>query len=519
MNKTHRHRLTLNGTALLDRHKGLTEGDDHEDHGIVANVFQTMRVQTERVSIRFEKLEGRDYMVMPMVMLTEGVHAGSNGPLLYPSAELAKTPAVWNHKPIVVYHPTENGQAISACEPAVISRRKVGIIMNTKYIPPSRGNVGKLRAEAWLETNRLKAVDDRVLDAINKGSMVEVSTGLFTDNEQTEGTWNKEHYDCIARNYRPDHLAILPDEVGACSVKDGAGLLRNAAGADMPDLAHAYLCYPENGKLYKRDYSVNAEGEATLSGEPVEVDIFEHTSNGANTKGASAMKTRKQMVGDLIANANTHWEEGDREYLMSVEPEQLAKMLPVANEDGAYKAPTGKVPMTATDGKDCDNADELEDAAGQVKGKKPGSKSGKADNKFDDVNKGGQMKTAKDTEEDEDDAKPKQNQSVEEYCANAPEGVREVLMSGLQTLNTQKAQLITKITANKGNRFTKEWLATRGLEELQALASLAGAGGSPAVNRTPMYFGQGDALGLTQNADATVEALPIPRLTFERKQV
>lgn len=34
--------------------------------------------------------------------------------------------------------------------------------------------------------------------------------------------------DAVARNHRPDHLAILPDQVGACSLADGAGLIRNA---------------------------------------------------------------------------------------------------------------------------------------------------------------------------------------------------------------------------------------------------------------------------------------------------
>ena len=55
---------------------------------------------------------------------------------------------------------------------------------------------------------------------------MEVSTGLFTENVQANGVFGGKAYHAIATNYRPDHLAILPDQIGACSIEDGAGLLR-----------------------------------------------------------------------------------------------------------------------------------------------------------------------------------------------------------------------------------------------------------------------------------------------------
>lgn len=202
------------------------------------HAYQTVTANAAPMT-RHETLEGRQYMVVPMVMLTEGVHAGSNGPLYYPRNELAKTPAIWNHKPVVVYHPTQNGAAISACEPAVIQSRKVGLIMNARFEPGKGRAPGRLKAEAWLETNRLGQVDDRVLEAVQNKQMVEVSTGLFTDNEYTPGHWNGEKYVAIATNYRADHLAILPDEKGACSIADGAGLMRNVS-ASGSDADHAW---------------------------------------------------------------------------------------------------------------------------------------------------------------------------------------------------------------------------------------------------------------------------------------
>lgn len=169
---------------------------------------------------RREELNGKTYTVVPMVLLTEGVHAGSDGPMYYPREELAKTPAIWNMKPVVVYHPAAGE---SATDPDVARRRQVGMVMNAHW------RDGKLRAEAWLEDMRVAAVDARIATSLSQNQTVEISTGLFTDRVYAPGRWGKEYFDYVATNYRPDHVAILPDTTGACSVADGCGLLRNNA--------------------------------------------------------------------------------------------------------------------------------------------------------------------------------------------------------------------------------------------------------------------------------------------------
>lgn len=167
-------------------------------------------------NVRQETLHGREYMVVPMTMLTEGVHSGSYGPLYYPAAELAKSPATWNLKPIVVYHPAQG----TATDPVELAKRQVGIIMNTRW------ERGRLMADAWLEPSLLNSIAPEVAATIKAGRTVEVSTGLYTDNYPSPGTWNGEPYELVAQNYRPDHLAILPTGKGACSVADGCGLLQ-----------------------------------------------------------------------------------------------------------------------------------------------------------------------------------------------------------------------------------------------------------------------------------------------------
>ena len=69
------------------------------------------------------------------------------------------------------------------------------------------------------------------------GRKIELSTGLFTDNEPARpgATHNGRAYGHVARAHRPDHLAILPDRRGACSVDDGCGV--NNCDCAGPDYA------------------------------------------------------------------------------------------------------------------------------------------------------------------------------------------------------------------------------------------------------------------------------------------
>jgi len=240
---------------------------EHDDINMRSSQMLFQKITTNFTGmVRNDTMEGRDYLVAPMIMIVEGVHEGSNGPLYYPAEELAKTPAVWNTKPIVVYHPQANGEGISACDPDILTNRKVGVIMNTSIgevevkINKEKTKLAALRAEAWLEVDRMKKVDERIAEAVEKNEMMELSTGLFTDNEDVEGEWNGEPYIAIARNYRPDHLALLPDLVGACSIEDGAGFLRLNEQGDFfvdnpaPDVTENYIrIRQKNPDLFKKE--------------------------------------------------------------------------------------------------------------------------------------------------------------------------------------------------------------------------------------------------------------------------
>lgn len=188
----------------------------------VTNNMNTYQNSVSEYSTRLETLNGRQYIVVPVTMMVEGVHNGSHGPLLHTAEELGKIPESWNGIPVTVGHPQVDGNAVPANSPEILENWAVGIVFNAEM------NGSKLKAEAWLEVERL-ALHENLNARINNGEIIEVSVGVFSEDEMVEGSWNNEPYVAVARNLRPEHLALLPTQTGACSVADGCGIRTNSS--------------------------------------------------------------------------------------------------------------------------------------------------------------------------------------------------------------------------------------------------------------------------------------------------
>jgi hypothetical protein len=453
---------------------------------VVTNVAPT------KATTRYTTLNGTKYTVVPVVMITEGVHAGSDGPVNYPPHELAKTPAVWNHKPIVVYHP--NGT--TACDPAVLETSKIGMIMNTRYEYRTAKGPGRLVGEAWLEAARLPLVDTRVEDAVKNLSVMEVSTGLYMDFLTKNGQVDGKQFEVEGTNFRPDHLAVLPDQKGACSVADGAGLMRNAAMSHdevreqlhkeirgkagnngnstenrpwVQDVYDTFCIYSQNGRMYKQGYGVK-DNKVGLQGTAQEVtrrQTYTTLDGKVLNTGATAMD-KAQTINHLITNKVNGWSENDRVLLEGMNDEQVKRLVPVANTQ--TPAPTPGTPGT-----------------GGGSTTQPGNP-----NPAPSAPATPPTQPAPQTQ----NAAPVVPQTVEQYVANAPPGVREMISHGLAAVASERSRHIAVITANKANAFTPEALAAKDVNELKALALLAG-GTAPAAQPqgTPLYnfAGLGDA--------------------------
>ena len=436
--------------------------------------------------VRNDKMMGKDFTVVPMVMMVEGVLAGNCGPIMYPFKEMAVVPQIWNSKPVVVYHPEDNGVHGSACTPEELTVRAIGTIMNTKAVD------GKLTAEAWLDPERIDLIDSRITEAIANKTTMELSTGLYMDVEDTPGKWNDVAYVGMASNFRPDHLAVLPDIEGACSIKDGAGFIRvnmkfkdividNGLGHNdirsqlsqlvrlsdsndeysyVEDVKDGHVIFERNDKLFKQPFTVESDGNTLkLVGESVEivrVMTYELVKNEA--KGNSMDKESKEkVVNEIISNESTRWTEEDRPTLLAMNDDALLKMVPNIEEEPVIDTTT------------------IQNAA--VKG-------------------AADIKPAVPT-----------MLTVNEHIASLPKEIQEVLNHGLATYNEKRNALVATIVANKLNTFSEDFLKSKDIKELEALARFCTPVENVSVSADNRFDYSGQAPVVT-NSDE--EPLPLP---------
>jgi len=192
--------------------------------------YGSLIIQASDYTIREETLQGRPQLVVPVIMMVEGVHNGSAGALFHSSYELSRCIPSWDGIPISIQHPQADGEFVSCNSPGVIDAQVVGKVFSTSFIS------NQLRAEAWLDRERLREISPEMLDSILQIRPIEVSVGVFTDDEVAVGRWNGESYTAIARNHNPDHLALLIGSVGACSIKDGCGIRANEREGGEEDM-------------------------------------------------------------------------------------------------------------------------------------------------------------------------------------------------------------------------------------------------------------------------------------------
>lgn len=183
--------------------------------------------------------KGRTYWVANATLIVPGVLPGSKGPILYLPEDIRNSVDMWNGVPIVApNHPVINGMHVSARSPSVLERYGVGNVYNASIDAAT----SKLRGELWFDEESVENISKIILIHLKGGQKVEISTGLGLDieNASPDSVYNCPlrnfalPYTGVARNYRPDHLAVLPDGIGACSVSDGCGIFNEANSVVSP---------------------------------------------------------------------------------------------------------------------------------------------------------------------------------------------------------------------------------------------------------------------------------------------
>lgn len=188
---------------------------------------QLVFVTNSTAAISEATYDGKTYLIAPVVAIKEGVLNG----YLYLAEEFSKFVEAWNGRPVPLGHPKRNGEYVSANTPDIWATEVPGYFWNVT------ADTERLKGEIWIDLEKAAKIGEpatNVVERLRAGEGIEVSTGLWFELEESPGVWKGVSYEGIARNIRPDHLALLPNEVGACSWDDGCGVPRvNQKGAVM----------------------------------------------------------------------------------------------------------------------------------------------------------------------------------------------------------------------------------------------------------------------------------------------
>ena len=509
------------------------------------NASISIRAQVSDLA-RTETLYGREFMVVPVIALVEGVLQGMNAstPELALEEEFGKVPDGWNGRPLVMNHPVVNGSPVSANSPKILEEYAFGQLFNTAV------EDGKLKTEAWIDVERVNALGGEVattLDRINANQSVEVSTGLYTSVEEVQGKFNGKDYSGIWRNIVPDHLAFLSEGVlGACSIEDGCGTPRINTSKAAVWTEYKMPKDLKTAKTSEGDCGCGCGGTGTCSqphvheaSNAVPEEIYSRLLNNSypadmvssdvRTLLKNAMTnlmpqrdyyimafTQDHVIYEVYDSATGMYKNKRRSYTISVDKsvvlgdteENVLVLTDIVLDNG--QSPTPKMNFNREGDEMTDkttNADGTPKVAAQAAATQPLVLQDPIDPAAAlaaDLTKPTVTPTVTPAAPAVQ-AAPKVR-TMGEYLNDLPAEMREVMESGLKLHNQRKDALITGLKASNRCNFSDEQLKAMNLDMLENLATLASV---------PTYEGGSPRPTLVDNADETTA--PTPPALFAKK--
>jgi hypothetical protein len=178
--------------------------------------------------VRTSTYQGQPHLVVPVVALVAGVVNG----MLVEAHVLEDSVMSWSGVPLMVGHPQDGqGRDISANHSPQVAEQVIGRLWQCTV------SAGRLRGELWINLAMAEALGGAAwacVERLRAGEELEVSTGFFATVQTDNGAHDGEPYQGIYQHIRPDHLALLPEAIGACSWEKGCGAPRiNTEGYNM----------------------------------------------------------------------------------------------------------------------------------------------------------------------------------------------------------------------------------------------------------------------------------------------
>lgn len=213
----------------------------YDRHAHSGNQYVNLDVRTATCAARKQQFLGRQFRVVPAVLVRAQVLHNNLGTTYLPAEEITDDwAALWNGIPVLVGpHPAMRGVASSGRTPEIWNERGVGWIFGARADNDKDG-VRRLVGEVWLDESRAGSVKgfEEVLDSLDRGKHVELSTGFPTQSDASMGVHNGETYELVLHPAGADHLIISTEMKGACAVADGCGLGANEEGTKAMEAAN-----------------------------------------------------------------------------------------------------------------------------------------------------------------------------------------------------------------------------------------------------------------------------------------
>ena len=272
--------------------------------------FEAARTEVEQIANEFTAehitINDKDYIKLPVVFLKEGILEGSAGALLHKADIFKDYAEKFNKIPITYMHPSLNNEYVSVKDNGT---DVLGFLDNVSYNEQKRA----LQGYAYIDSNLLESKYIHLNELINKNYNIEVSVGIYSEIENTEGVYNDKKYIGIVQNYEPDHLAILGELTGACSYKAGCGI------RDNQQLANNI-----NNNNNKKMEEMEEEKKLTLN---ELIEKLEEKDKSIVTQALSLLENKKKELIDVIVNANPKWDRKELEKECVSQLEKIAEAI------------------------------------------------------------------------------------------------------------------------------------------------------------------------------------------------
>lgn len=383
------------------------------------------------------KFKSDKEIIVPVVAMKEGVHDGSHGPVFYPAEEFKNSEWLWNGISVPIGH---HGVT-------------VGFLYGVYYDEEDKA----IKGDVHLDIERISIVKPKLLDMIFNGEEIHVSAAIIATWIDREGVWEGEKYDSIGYDFEPVHLAILVDEEGACSFKDGCGIRENLkTEGNLMDRKEAVKKIVENKKM-----GLSQESVEFLNG--MDEDTFKFVENLHKKFEECECMENDKAKDEKIKALNTEVQDlKSKVEKFKAEKEEIQNSFKNVEsiEEYVNSAP-----------------EKIKDALSKI---------------YNNYSK--------------------KTETVEEYIENAPKPFQEVLNESIRQYNNKKSFLIGGILKNSKNRFPKEKLETLSLDEIEAVYELAK---DEKTDSNDSYVGNAGNRGAKNNQDK--ESVPdIPKIDWTK---